>query len=200
MRNARFQRGFSLVESMIVLALLAILGLLGVPQFLEYVPKYRVDGAAKYLAAQMELYRMHAIANNLRYKLSFDDTAQTITVTTVDSAGAMIDAVTTLSFVDTGTTYPKIRLGRNATDAIPDSPNAGTTAAAEFGAGSLTEVIFLPSGISTLSGEFFILPANDKGASGRSDRIIGIFLSRAGIVRKFHYDPALASGSRLMEF
>lgn len=196
----RLKRGFSLVESMIVVALLAILGLIGVPQFLEYVPKYRVDAAAKDLAAQIELYRMRAISSNLRHKLTFDDSAQTIQVDTVDSVGNVIDAIKTLSFKDTGKTYPKILLGRNSTDPLPDSPAGGTTAAAEFGAGGLTEVVLLPSGIATLSGDFFVIPQTDKGTPGRSDRIIGIYLSRAGIVRKFHYDDTQASGSRWKEY
>lgn len=184
---------------MIVVALLAILGLLGVPQFLEFVPKYRVEAAAKDLAAQMELYRMKAIAGNVRHKLTFDDSAQTIAVETVDANGATIAAVTSFSFEDSGDTYQKITLGRNATDPLPDSPNAGTSAAAEFGPGGATDFTFMPSGVATLSGEFFVIPKGDKGTT-RSDRIIGIYLSRAGVIRKFRYDDSQAVGSRWKEF
>lgn len=200
MSDPRCRKGFSLVESMIVVALLAILGLLGVPQFLEYIPKYRVDGAAKGLASQLELYRIKAISTNLRHKLTFDDAAQTIVVDTIDANGNTIANITTISFKDQGTTYPKILLGRNTTDALPGSPSGGTSAAAEFGAGALTEVTFLPSGVATLSGEFFVIPQSDKAVGGRSDRIIGISLSRAGVVRKFRYDTSQPSGSRWSEF
>lgn len=183
---------------MIVVALLAILGLLGVPQFLGFIPKYRTDAAAKDLVAQMELYRIKSIANNVRHLVTFDGAGQTITVQTADANGTATGVIATLTFEDTGDTYKGVTLGRNATDPLPDSPNGGTTEAAEFGPAAATSFIFLPSGVSTFSGEFFIIPKSDK--PGRSDRIIGISLSRAGVVRKYRYDDSQVAGSRWKEF
>lgn len=199
MRVVRFDRGFSLVEAMLVVALLAILALLGVPQFREYVPKYRVEAAGKDLAAQMELYRVRSIANNIRHKLTFNEGAQKITVETVNSGGTVVATAAELTFNVSGSTYPNVKLGRNATEAITGSPNGSTTEAAAFGVGSATEVNFQPSGIADLSGEFFVIPTTDADGT-RTDRIVGITMSRSGLVRKFRYDDTQPSGSRWREF
>lgn len=198
-RLIRNHRGFSLVEMMVVVALLSILALIGVPQFREYVPKYRVEAASKDLAAQMELYRVRSIANNVRHKLTFDDTAQKIIVETVNASGGVIASVTELTFGGSDKTYPNVKLGRNATEAIPDSPSGSTDAAAAFGVGAATEVTCQPSGVADLGGEFFVIPAGDLGSS-RTDRIVGISMSRSGLIRKFRYDDTQPTGSRWKEF
>ena len=193
-------RGFSLVELMVVLSILVLLSVLAAPAFLEYVPKYRVDGAAKALASEMSLARMKAISGNTRTRASFDVTNKTVTIESVDAGG---NAISTLSKIiltakPSGVVisgYPvtyieAISIGRNTTKALTDSPNGSTTAAVAFGAGSATSITFLPSGIATMSGEFFLTPDVDIGASSVTsmERTRAVQISAAGMVRKFRYD------------
>ena len=80
MRGPDRSGGFTLVELIITLAVIAILGLVAVPGLFAYLPVYRVDRAVQVVASELNLARMRAIAQNRVHHVAFDPTAQTLTV------------------------------------------------------------------------------------------------------------------------
>ena len=56
--------GFTLIQLTIVIALLAILTAVGVPNFLSWLPKYRLKSAARDLYSNLHLAKMSAIRAN----------------------------------------------------------------------------------------------------------------------------------------
>ena len=56
--------GFTLIELTVVIALLAILTAVGVPNFLSWLPKYRLKSAARDLYSNLHLAKMSAIRAN----------------------------------------------------------------------------------------------------------------------------------------
>ena len=56
---------------MITIAVLAILSAIAVPSFLDWIPKYRLKGAASDLFGNMQLAKMTAIENNTTCSLTF---------------------------------------------------------------------------------------------------------------------------------
>ncbi|MDH4205435.1 MAG: prepilin-type cleavage/methylation domain-containing protein, partial [Desulfobacteraceae bacterium] len=56
--------GFTLIQLTIVIALLAILTAVGVPNFLSWLPKYRLKSAARDLYSNLHLAKMSAIKAN----------------------------------------------------------------------------------------------------------------------------------------
>jgi len=56
--------GFTLIELTVVIALLAILTAVGVPNFLSWLPKYRLKSAARDLYSNLHLAKMTAIRAN----------------------------------------------------------------------------------------------------------------------------------------
>jgi len=66
----RRQRGFSLLETAIVVAILAIVGASAAPSFSAMVEARRLDAAATKLAADIQLARNEAIARNQTLRLS----------------------------------------------------------------------------------------------------------------------------------
>ena len=60
-KKRRVARGFTLVELMLVIVVLAILLAWGIPSFTDYIARKRIDAAATQLVASVQLARSQAI-------------------------------------------------------------------------------------------------------------------------------------------
>ncbi len=65
------QSGFTLTEMMIVIGILAIFAAIAVPNFLSYLPKSRLNGAARQVMGDLMAARMKAVSLNHRVKVFF---------------------------------------------------------------------------------------------------------------------------------
>ena len=63
--------GFTLIELTIVIVLLAILAAVSVPNFLSWLPKYRLKSAARDLYSNLHLAKMSAIKANKNYRVKY---------------------------------------------------------------------------------------------------------------------------------
>jgi type IV fimbrial biogenesis protein FimT len=66
-------RGFTLTEMMIVVALMAILTAIAVPNIIAQMPKYRLNGAARQVLGDLVAARMQAVSQNNELKVFFLD-------------------------------------------------------------------------------------------------------------------------------
>ncbi len=73
-------KGFTTTELLMVMVLIAILAALAMPHLGRWLDIVRVNAAARNLASDMQLSRMRAIAQNTRYKMSFDPTTEAYAV------------------------------------------------------------------------------------------------------------------------
>ena len=69
--QARTQRGYSLVEMLVVVALIGIFTLVAVPNFLSLYNSSRIKASARTLTASLRNARQLAISGNQRTKVSF---------------------------------------------------------------------------------------------------------------------------------
>lgn len=67
---ARGNRGFQLVELLIVIALISILATIGVPAILGQMRHLRLSRSVRDLATELNAARIRAIAQNTRYRVS----------------------------------------------------------------------------------------------------------------------------------
>ncbi len=72
MKIIREKSGFSLAETMILLAIIGVMTTIAIPNIVEWLPAKRVNGAIRNLAADMHWARMKAVADNNRYVICFD--------------------------------------------------------------------------------------------------------------------------------
>ena len=63
--------GFTLLELMVTLAIMGIVAGIAAPNFLSYIPKSRLNGAASMIMTDMMLARMKAINRNTRFQIYF---------------------------------------------------------------------------------------------------------------------------------
>jgi len=73
-------KGFSLVELIIVIAIIGIVMAIASPSFYKYRQNTNLKEATRNLSGDISLYRQTAIAQNVRYRIVFNQPANTYTI------------------------------------------------------------------------------------------------------------------------
>ena len=73
-------RGYTLIDSMFVLATAGVLAAAAVPQLTTGVERARASGAARYLAGRLAFARSQAVARSANVALAFAADGRTFTV------------------------------------------------------------------------------------------------------------------------
>ena len=68
--------GFTLIEMMVVIAVLVIMAAIAIPNFLTLLPGMRLNGAARQVMGDLMAARMKAVKLNQRTKVFFDNSAE----------------------------------------------------------------------------------------------------------------------------
>ena len=71
--RTRKKSGFSLMELIVVIAIIALMAAIGIPNFINWLPKRRLSGATRMVFGDLSSARMKAVNLNRRVKVFFDD-------------------------------------------------------------------------------------------------------------------------------
>jgi len=191
-------RGFTLVEIMITLAVLAFLMFIGLPAMGEFLQATQIRTAAESVTHGMQLARAEAVRRNSPVRFQFVSTLADDCVITAsgphwivsrnDPTGACEQAEVTDFLEPNDTSIPQIVQKRSNTDG---SPNA-TFAATDDGAASTTVVFNTLGRVSNGTGIDSVNVENPTGtckASGGNLRCLRIVVSTGGDIRLC--DPAI---------
>jgi general secretion pathway protein H len=84
-------KGFSLIEMLIVLAIIAILLIISPSMFSAFRQRTNLREAAGALAEDMKLAKQRAVAENVKYSITFDINNNNYTINQYDSNGNIIN-------------------------------------------------------------------------------------------------------------
>lgn len=76
-RALHSERGMSIIELTVVLAIIGMMSFIGLPSMQEWLDRYRVRTSAAEIAANIQLQRMRAVSQNQDHSISFDQAAGT---------------------------------------------------------------------------------------------------------------------------
>lgn len=159
----RQTKGFTILELIVIITIIGILAAIGLPKFQDWLPKSRVNAAARELFTEMQLARMKAISENNDYRIDFSETDNSYSIY---DDGAWVKTI----YIDDK--YSGIQFG--STTGLPKVTFTGDT------------VTFQPTGmISGDEGAVYLIPADDIGS--RTDRQRKITVKQTGRVRLWRY-------------
>jgi len=93
-QNRRRSRGYTLIESLITIGIMAIVLGIGVPRLSRLRSPYIMSGATRQIAAHLQAARQRAIARNVSYRLNFNPSAKTYTIERQVGANWVVDGAT----------------------------------------------------------------------------------------------------------
>ena len=84
----RKKSGFTIIELMVIIAIISILATVAIPNFFAWRPKRQLSAAAKDVFSVMQYARSRALKDNVRVGLEFDPANEEYTVFLDNGAGA----------------------------------------------------------------------------------------------------------------
>jgi len=189
-RSSRPPSGYTLIETMLVAALMVTLTAIALPLFGRAIEAHRAHGAARYLAGQFALARLEAVKRSRRVGLRFvGDGPDTAWTTYVDGNANGIRAPDIASGID-WMLRPAERLAVLFPDVVfglqPSVPEIGEQTPADgdrdpirVGAGRI--MTFTPIGTAT-SGTVYL---HGRGMTQYAVRVLGV----TGRTRVMWFDP-----------
>jgi type IV fimbrial biogenesis protein FimT len=122
MHGPRLPRGFTMIELMIAVAIIAIVITLAAPSFNAFFAKKRIEGVVSELSTDLQYARSEAVARNARVRVTFGSGCYLLTAQPDGSSPTSTCSQTTTPTLGTGTVSIKqVQLQSGATASL--SPN-----------------------------------------------------------------------------
>ena len=162
--GAKSASGFTMIEVLIVIVILAILSSIAIPGFSRWLPNYRLKGAARDLYSNLQLAKAGAIKDRTNWTAQFpgNGTYQLVNVNGIIKTVSLPDYGSSVSFGPGSSTPPA---DSGAVTADSDNP-----------------IVFNSRGFTTNEATVFAYLTNSRNAS----YAVGTLISGAVVLRKWN--------------
>ncbi len=189
------QKGFSILELIVVVAIAAVVTGIIIPVYFSMKPTIRVNGAARQIQGDFMWARMRAVSENNDYVIAFGEPNQILTnntyyiyddddndfITVGTEAGELVKTVVIPD------EYEKVGYGYTVSKRTDNTTDL--TEAVTFNSGGATKPIwfkFEPNGRSNIPGGIYLILDEDK-TNGRKDRSRAITV-KTGRIKIYDYN------------
>lgn len=90
------QKGYSLVEALVVIAIIGIVAAIAIPQLQRYATNNNLKSAARDIMGDFFIYKERAISENRMYRINFNVAANNYTIEQCSTAGSLCAAYTVI--------------------------------------------------------------------------------------------------------
>lgn len=181
--------GFTLMELMVVVAIIGIAAAVAIPTLMSELPKFRVNGAVRNLASDMQWAKMKAVAENNDFIIIFNSGDNSYTIyDDNDSDGDVTPTDAADIAVKTNTLADGIKFGR-ALDGVNRTSCGGTIATDGLHVTASNRLTFQPNGLPSTTGSVYLIPSqDDENNAQRTDRWRAVSISLTGRIKGWKYD------------
>jgi type IV fimbrial biogenesis protein FimT len=106
--NSKNQNGFTLMELILVVAVMGIVAAIAIPSFMSFLPGMRVNGAARQVMSDLMDARMEAVKQNHEFKVFFLNNHEYKILDDNDSDGVDDGGLETSKTVDIQNNYSDV--------------------------------------------------------------------------------------------
>ena len=183
----RDKKGFTMIELLIVVAIIAVTAAIAIPNIISWIPTMRVNSAARDIVSEMQLARMKAVSERNNYVITFDTSTNQYSIyDDGDNDGA--EASELVKTVDVDTDYSGIQFGY-----VAGETGTGGTAISNSVTFSSSNETFKPNGTANKMGTVYLIPTEDIAGS-RRDRQRAITVILTGRIKLWKYDAGGSPG------
>lgn len=94
--------GFTLVELVVTISILAVLALIAIPSYMSWMPSYHLRGAARDIYSNLQMAKLDAVKRNGTSTVTIDTGANTYVIDSPDRTVSLGEYGGMVSFTNTG--------------------------------------------------------------------------------------------------